>query len=527
MAEAKEGLEVVLDGEPAFVGSGTTVAAALTNQGIWSFRKSLSGEARGPLCAMGICHECRVTIDGVPNRRSCLELCSSGMKVQPGGKGAPGSAGVPPAQTWEGNVAIVGAGPAGVAAACRAAEAGASVAVLDEGFAPGGQIYRHLPGQAVPPRLAPWLERLARSGARVFAQTAVFDARAVGSDLEIDAVRQTENGEQRLAIKARRLVLATGARELFLPFPGWTLPGVMGAGGLQALVKTGFDVSGKEVVVAGSGPLLLPVAATLAKAGARLRLVAEQAPFPALARFGLGLLSRPGKLLEALELRRGFTGAPYLTGSWVSAAHAGGSGQLSGVTVVSGGRTSNLSCDLLAVAYGLVPGTELARLLGCRIEGRAVTVDGRQETSVPGIFAAGEPCGIAGVDAAFTEGEIAGLAAAERLPAEEHRRLSAGRRAARRFAAALSRAFALRPELKSLAAADTVVCRCEDVRRAAFDPAWSAREAKLAARAGMGACQGRVCGPALSFLFGWEADAVRPPLQPVAFAHLLPLEESQ
>jgi NADPH-dependent 2,4-dienoyl-CoA reductase/sulfur reductase-like enzyme len=147
-----------------------------------------------------------------------------------------------------------------------------------------------------------------------------------------------------------------------------------------------------------------------------------------------------------------------------------------------------------------------------------VTVNHRQETSVPGVFAAGEVTGIAGVALAVVEGEIAGAAAAgvERPDPSLVRRRHVLRGVARR----LERAFAVRDEIRALARADTIICRCEDVRHGDVASLGDARQAKLYARAGMGACQGRVCGPALEFLFGWPAGTVRPPLEPARLSAL-------
>jgi D-hydroxyproline dehydrogenase subunit alpha len=172
----------------------------------------------------------------------------------------------------------------------------------------------------------------------------------------------------------------------------------------------------------------------------------------------------------------------------------------------------------LCTGYGLVPNVEVARLLGISTTAAGIGVDARQATSVPGVFAAGEVTGIGGVDLAVVEGEIAGAAAAgvARLDANLVRRRAALRDAAAR----LERAFALRSDLRALATDDTVVCRCEDVRRGAVASLRDSRQAKLHARAGMGACQGRVCGPALEFLFGWPAGAVRPPIAPARLSTL-------
>lgn len=515
-----EQVSLIVDGRRIAADAGVTVAAALADAGVTGLRASVSGEPRGVLCAMGICFECRVSIDGTPHRRACMELVRDGMTIATAASPPPASripdpgSRIPTPSRLDCDVAIVGAGPAGLAAACRAAESGARTIVLDEGLAPGGQVHRHLPGESPPEAARGWLERLERSGASVVSGATVFDVVREGGGCRL-AVEAAGGAS---AVSARRVVLATGARELFLPFPGWTLPGVLGAGGAQALWKSGASFSGRTAVVAGSGPLLFPVAASLAKAGAEVALVAEQAGLGALAGFGAALALSPGKLVEAARHRSAFAGAPWRTGTWI--AQARGAGRLESVTVTDGVERYELPCDLLAVGFGLVPNVELARLCGCAVRRGAVVVDGRQETSVPGIFAAGEPCGVAGVDAAVAEGEIAGLAAAGRADTARLAGLEAARRRGRRFGARLARTFAPRRELAALALPETAVCRCEDAPLSAMAACSSAREAKLASRAGMGPCQGRVCGPALEFLFGWDSDSVRPPARPASIGSL-------
>jgi NADPH-dependent 2,4-dienoyl-CoA reductase/sulfur reductase-like enzyme len=239
----------------------------------------------------------------------------------------------------------------------------------------------------------------------------------------------------------------------------------------------------------------------------------------------VGLLRAPGKLLEAAQYRSAFFGTPYKTGTWVTEAR--GRESLEGVILSNGRDRFEIACDLAAVAYGLVPNTELARSIGCQVRRGAVAVDERQQTSVAEVFCAGEPCGVAGVEVAIAEGEVAGLAAAGGFPEsqDEARRLTARRTRGRRFAARLEAGFALRPELSALAEPDTTVCRCEDVSRERIGRCAGAREGKLATRAGMGPCQGRVCGPALEFLFGWDADTVRSPIKPVPLGHLAAAED--
>ena len=188
--------------------------------------------------------------------------------------------------------------------------------------------------------------------------------------------------------------------------------------------------------------------------------------------------------------------------------------------MTDGAAPREVACDLLAIGYGLVPNVELAVLLGCAASGGAVTVDERQRTGVEGVFCAGEPCGVAGVEVALAEGELAGLAAAGKSDPPSERHLSRLRDGGRRLASRMRTAFRLRPELRALASSDTIVCRCEDVALGALASCAGAREAKLSSRAGMGACQGRVCGPALQFLFGWDSDTVRPPARPARIGHL-------
>jgi NADPH-dependent 2,4-dienoyl-CoA reductase/sulfur reductase-like enzyme len=395
---------------------------------------------------------------------------------------------------------VVGGGPAGIAAAVRAAECGLRVAVVDDNPAPGGQIWR---GQPPDDTASKWLERLARCGARQLCGLRVVAQPEPG-------VLLAEGFHDACELRFEQLILATGARERFLPFPGWTLPNVMGAGGLQAMVKSGLAVRGKRVVVAGTGPLLPAVAAYLASHGARVAAVCDQAPLNALVRFGLTLARHPGKLAQAVRLKRQLARVPLYAGSWVTRAH--GQNTLEAVALARPGRLDTIACDYLACGFHLVPNVELPWLLGCGVAHGFVTVDEFQRTNVAGVFCAGEPTGIGGVELSLIEGEIAGFAAAGREA--EARNLFARRRGARRFAAALDAVCELRPELKSLPDAQTIVCRCEDVTFERLRGYTSAREAKLQTRCGMGACQGRSCVPAAQFLFGWNPEPARPPVFP-------------
>jgi NADPH-dependent 2,4-dienoyl-CoA reductase/sulfur reductase-like enzyme len=328
-----------------------------------------------------------------------------------------------------------------------------------------------------------------------------------------------QDAEQARTVQYKRLILATGARELLLPFPGWTLPGVTGAGGLQALAKGGYPVAGKRVVVAGSGPLLLAVAATLRERGAVVAAIVEQAGLPALARFAAGLAFTPTKALQALQLRTVLRGVPYYANSYVTLAR--GDGLLRSVQVARKDGKLDIDCDYLACGYGLLPNTELALALGCAIAQRAVQVDQWQRTSVQDVFCAGEGTGVGGVDLALVEGRIAGLAASGlESAAQDH---FAERKRWKAFAARLARAFALREELRGLVQADTIVCRCEDICHEELRGHANWRSAKLHTRCGMGPCQGRICGNASDFLYGWRPEAVRTPVMPARAASIVTL----
>jgi NADPH-dependent 2,4-dienoyl-CoA reductase/sulfur reductase-like enzyme len=408
-------------------------------------------------------------------------------------------------------VLVIGAGPAGITAATTAAMHGQQVLLLDDNLAPGGQIWREATtAQPEDPDDAKRKTMLALrvSGARVFSGWRVFDAPRPQT---LRAIRDSDSDVHTTDISYEHLVLATGARERFLPFPGWTLPGVFGAGGLQALARGGFSVTGKRIVIAGTGPLLLAVAAHLRQMGGRVTTIAEQASRRQLARFSASLSRRPGRLIEVLQYRAASGGSSYRSGCWPLAAL--GKAKLDAVRLTDGQRIWEEPCELLACGFHLVPNTELASLLGCALHDGFITVDDVQLTSISNVFAAGEPTGIAGLESALLTGTIAGLAAARKL--EEAKALLPRRKKMQRFAEQLQAAFALRPELLTLAQPDTIVCRCEDVTYGTLAPYENWTDAKLQTRCGMGPCQGRVCGPATEALFGWRTSSIRPPLFPV------------
>jgi len=448
------------------------------------------------------------------------------------------------------HLAVIGAGPAGLAATVAAAAHGVRVTLLDSAAQPGGQFYRqpaaelraHRP-QALHHDWRTW-ERL-RDGLRTHVNAGavthltdhhVWFVERHADRFTVHALLGPEQ-EDPAAVRADAVLLATGGYEKVLPFPGWTLPGVLTAGGAQAMLKGNLAAPGRTAVVAGTGPLLLPVATGLAAAGVEIAALVESADPKAFVRRSRALAAQPGKLAEgagyAAQLLR--HRVRTLTRHTVVEAH--GTERLEAVTVaaldgegrVRPGSGRRLPCDTLAVGHGMLPHTDLAETLGCRLEGMNVQVDGEQRTDVPGVWAAGETTGIGGSALALAEGHIAGRSAAVRLAgrAPDPREWAAAARTRtrlREFAAALDAVYAPPAHWSELVTDDTVVCRCEEVtggtiREAVAEfGAGDVRTVKLLTRAGMGWCQGRVCAPAVAGLAGCQLTASRRP-----FARPVPL----
>lgn len=406
---------------------------------------------------------------------------------------------------------IVGAGPAGLAAALAAAPSGARITLLDDNPAPGGQIWRDGPAVRLPPQALRQREALARcANVRVLCSTRVVGLAGARELL-------LEDPERGWVQRYDKLILCTGARELLLPFPGWTLPGVTGAGALQAFIKSGLPVAGERIVIAGSGPLLLAVAATARKSGAQVLRVAEQASLASLAAFTAQLVRWPGKAMQALTL----VDKSYRTSCQVVSAQ--GDGRVESVRLQQGGQVIDMACNRIACGFGLIPNTQLGQLLGCSLapasgSAQGLAFDAFQATSVPDVYAAGECTGFGGSERALAQGSIAGNAAVANIAAAQQCWPERARWEA--FASQLHRRFALADSLKQIPRSDTLVCRCEDVPHNVLAQCSGWIDAKLHSRCGMGACQGRVCGAAAQFLYGWAPPVPRSPLSPARIATL-------
>jgi thioredoxin reductase len=451
-------------------------------------------------------------------------------------------------------VAVIGAGPAGMAAAAAGAETGARVALIDENPQLGGQYWRQPPAtfHAAPAdgdaaRGHAFMRRMSALRVELRLDTAVW---GLFPERTLALVR----GDEIERLEAEAIVFATGAYDRPVPFPGWTLPGVVTAGGAQNLMK-GFGVlPGRRVLVAGTGPLLLVVAHYLLARGAHVMAVAEAASMRAAWRWAPRLLPHPGLLWQGLaymaELRR--ARVPLLRGHVIRRAL--GETEVNGA-IVSGcdetwfplaGTERELDVDAIVVGYGFVP-SDLARMAGCEyrwapdVGGWIPVLGEAQATTVPGVFVAGEAAGVAGAVVALEEGKLAGLASARyvgRITDKRFEALAAPvKRELRRLAGfrrVMDEVYRAGPGLVALAEPDTIVCRCEELRAATVqtaidDGARIVNEVKTFTRAGMGRCQGRLCGSTVAAMItratgespaAAGAYTARVPAKPVSFAAL-------
>ena len=461
------------------------------------------------------------------------------------------------------HVLVIGAGPAGLAAAVAASDAGARVTLLDSGDMLGGQYWRHLPPQR-PSRHEARLHHGWAAFERLRGRIARDDAIEVVTEAAVWAIETTDGiaarvlvgpvdaaGRVARSLSTDAVVLATGAHDRTLPFPGWTLPGVFSAGAAQALAKGERIAVGRRAFVAGAGPFLLPVAQSLTAAGSTVLGVFEAARLPALVK---GWLPQPWRLLGAA--RKGGELAGYLAHQLVhrvpyrlgrAVIEARGDGRVEEVVIARvdadwspvAGTERTLAADAVCVSHGFTPRLELPIAAGCEIgPDRFVRVDADQRTSVDGVYAAGEITGIGGADAALVEGRIAG-----HLAADGDRAGLYSARPRRRTTADLARrieaAHGIRPGWTSWLRDDTVVCRCEEVAygrlRGTVEATeqTSLRSLKLTTRAGLGICQARVCGRTVEELTGADvsraADTTdrRPLAAPVRLGDLAELPQRE
>lgn len=434
------------------------------------------------------------------------------------------------------DLAIVGAGPAGMAAAVAVADAGFSVLVVDEQARAGGQIFRRPPAE--------WGQRHGSYKPYIWAKDLIerfedhpgiqtaFRSTAFGvlrdriepaGTMQLQLAIHTPEGGR--LVPARRLLIATGAHDMPVAFPGWTLPGVMTAGGVQSLLKSQKLLMGQRLVLAGSHPILLILAEQLLDAGAEIAEIALARGLPQVSEMIGAIPAIPGHVAlfaDALRALRKIIahGVPVSRQTIIDGVE--GEAAVSGVRLarVDGhwartgttGAVRQVQADLLVLGYGFNPSTELARQAGCKMQwnsalgGWVVAHDAGFQTSAAGVFVAGEPTGVAGAERSWAEGQMAGLNIAASLGAPmvpaRHKQAQHILARAHRFSRVMQAMF--EPKREALAELsrpeEVIICRCELVRSGQLEAVLtqnpfvsSASAVKLECRSGMGPCQGRYC----------------------------------
>ena len=412
-------------------------------------------------------------------------------------------------------IAIIGAGPAGLAAAKVAAESGGEVIVLDSAPRPGGQYWRHrdsVQGYKSHRASGYFLSVMSSTNVTYIHGAQVWSALRNESSITLNYLH--EGAEKSITVE--KLILTTGAYDRSIPFTGWELPGSMTPGAAQALLKGHGVVAGKKILVSGTGPFLLPVAVGLAEAGADvLGIVEANLPLRWL-RSPLALFFNPQKVLELLyylgKIRK------YSLKVYFGKAVIGFNGSTATLSKVKSnlevkGEISEIECDVVASGWGFNPDVTLGGILGCNQEvdrdGSVIFTVGReQRSSVENIWIAGEATGIGGADLAIAEGEIAALSA---LNDSISFSLKFKRFRLQLFATALQRSYPVGSGWQGWIMPDTKICRCEEVSHGEICQsvtelsAQDSRTSKLFTRAGMGLCQGRVCSRNVSEIIAEES----------------------
>ena len=458
-------------------------------------------------------------------------------------------------------VVVIGGGPAGMAAAAAAAEVGAHVLLVDDSPSLGGQIYRQFPKEFDETGSDPLglhdnrgsalFDRVSSCGSRIeiwpnSRAWAIFEH----NRLEID------RDGRLITVHADALVLAPGAPERPVPFPGWTLPGVITAGAAQTLMKQQAILPGRRIAMTGTGPLQQIVAMQLSKAGAEEVTVADPVSSTAYLPQIPAFMTEPAMLATGVKLRLGLMrrNVKFRWSHLVKEVRGDGCVEEAVLARVDDewrvipGAELSIPVDTVCVGFGQIPDVGLSYLAGCRHEFDDLSQawlpvrDANLETTTSGVFAAGDGAGVAGAIVAELEGELAGIGAAQSAGAVLARSLHARSRALRRklarlsrFRAAVDKVCRIRPGLSALADDETIICRCEDLAKADISVALdeglrNVNEIKKRTRAGMGLCQGRMCAPSIGALVSALNDAtpeqiglgtVRPPLGHVTLGALV------
>ncbi|MFD1031710.1 FAD-dependent oxidoreductase [Metaplanococcus flavidus] len=520
-------IHINIDGEKHQVPAGWSVATAVSHvKGIENYRLTEQNHRRAPMCHMGVCYECSLHVSGQGNVRGCMVQATEGMEIRTLHAEA---------LDWKESereilsendhiydVAIIGAGPAGMGAADELAKSEKDVLLIDEQLRAGGQIYKQpFAGRQPPHQLILTVDQLVTID-RLFGH-AVWSIQSYTASDQITADPKSRAFfrvflENHSPIRAKKILLATGAYDRIHPVRGWTLPGVMSAGGIQVQLKTQNYAAGQSVVLTGSHPFILIVGKLLCESGVEVKGIAIAQSLKTLLKMSkhAGTMrhhrAKLNELKNAIQILR-----KNQVPIWFNAmpTEIAGEEKVRAVTIKQSKAAvpliRTIPCEVVGMCYGFTPVLDLAKQAGCHIERtahgtRKVVINEQNETSIQGIFAAGELIRVGGAERSEAEGRLVGRNLGGTDQGIEKQSLKKAMEKWNRFAEVLAEV-----ELEAWRLTDfqtfeenLVLCKCEnvtvqDIHNTLMQPSppTDLNSIKLQTRCGMGLCQGKYCEESL------------------------------
>ena len=510
---------------------GQSIAALLYSNGIKGLRHSKSSDERGYFCGMGVCYECAVTVNGISGKRACLELAKDGVVVRSLDYKTPHNP-VPPIVSeykidpdQKFDIVIIGSGPAGLMTARTLIGKGLKVVIIDERSSLGGQYFKQLAkshslrnnsiNDYQYKRGGELIKQIQNSNIELKLENTVITSEIISDNHLNISLLCNEKIE---LISTKRLVICTGAYEIARPFPGWTSTSVITTGAAQSLLRSYRIKAGKEIVIAGNGPLNFQLASELIDNGANIIAVIEASPnpFPYKTISLLKSMFYDPKLMfqgAAYILKLKLNRVPIYFKHHVSEIIGENPSRIVVSPILNGGmldmkKKIEFSADTLCVGYGFLPNNELPRMLGCEHEYKGpgvskIICNKHGRTSIKEVFVIGDSGDISGAHVAIYEGEIAGNIILEDFKLNNDVSKSLNNTKSTlvkkyKFQKAIWSVFKSEDIHSSIANKDTILCRCENVTSGKIDSILEdgykdLSSIKRLSRAGMGRCQGRYC----------------------------------
>lgn len=566
---------IIVDGKPVKTYSGETLVTAIASEKGLGYRTTKNGETRGPICNMGVCYECSVSVKGLGNVRACMTNVKDGMEISTNSRVDSTENEVVPADKIPCenedeiyDVVIIGAGPSGMSAVDELQNRNLKIVVVDEQVQIGGQIYRQPPKEFDIGKKKNMLIANVENLKTVEWMHSTIVTGLFLSDKEI----QNSKGfgyskiigislEGKPSLFARRVIIGAGAYDRLLTIPGWTLPGVMSAGGIQLSIKSQAVLPGGKIFLTGNHPFLLIVAEQIIKAGGTIVGINFVQSFPEinkLIKYGVKSLKQTQKVKELFGALRSVRKAkvPMIFNKIPTAVEEKNGNKKIALAKINSsneivtGEDTQFEADVIGMCFGFKASSELARQAGCEVNfdfdrgGWIAQHSEVMESSIPNIFVAGEITGIGGADLSEVEGRLATLGVMQSLNIEisekKFNSLVKQKRELESFADMLIEASSLNQSIYYSALinknVDTTVCKCENVtlkniRETLEDYPYveSMNAIKLATRCGMGLCQGRYCEDTLSLIVKEEVENItedkkftsRNPIKPISIRDII------